>query len=75
MLISAISKVAQLRIYIHSFLYSFPHGLPQDVEYSSLCCTVGLGCLSIPSIIVCICQLQTLSSSLPLGHHKSRQYF
>ena len=33
----------------------FHYGLSQDIEYSSLCCTVGPCCLSILCIIVCIC--------------------
>ena len=29
-------------VHIYTFyLYSFPYGLSQDIEYSSLCCTVG----------------------------------
>jgi len=28
-------------IYTHTFPYLFHYGLSQDVEYSSLCCTVG----------------------------------
>ena len=36
-------------------VYSFHYGLPQDIEYCSLCYTVGLCCLSILYIIVCIC--------------------
>ena len=31
------------------------HGLSQDIEYSSLCYTVGPCCLSILYIPVCIC--------------------
>ena len=33
----------------------FHYGLSQDIEYSSLCYTVGPCCLSILYIIVCIC--------------------
>ena len=33
----------------------FHYGLLQDIECSSLCCTVGSCCLSILYIIVCIC--------------------
>ena len=34
-------------------------GLSQDIEHSSLCCTLGPGCLSILNVIVCIYQPQT----------------
>ena len=34
--------------------FLFQYGLSQDIEYSSLCCTVG-PCLSIPYVIVHIC--------------------
>ena len=40
-------KVTQLCIYIYSLSYFFHYGLLQDVEYSFLCCTVGLYGLSI----------------------------
>ena len=33
----------------------FHYDLLQDIEYSSLCCTIGLYCLSILFIVVCIC--------------------
>lgn len=36
------------------FSSSFPYGLLQDVECSSLCCTARSGCLSILCVIVCI---------------------
>ena len=51
-------------IYIYSYSYSFPYGLSQDVEYSSLCYTVG-PCWPILHIIVCICESQTPNNSLP----------
>ena len=35
------SKLTQLYTYIHSFLHYFHYGLSQDIEYSSLCHTVG----------------------------------
>ena len=42
--------------YIHIlFRILFHYGLSQDIEYSSLCYTVGSCCLSIFCIIVCIC--------------------
>ena len=43
-----------IHIYI-LFHILFHYGLSQDIEYSSLCYTVGPCCLSIPYIIVCIC--------------------
>ena len=38
----------------HSFYIIFSYGLSQDIEYNSLCYTVG-SCLSILYIMVCIC--------------------
>ena len=32
----------------------FHYGLSQDIEYDSVCCTVGHCCPSIPWVIVCI---------------------
>ena len=50
------SKVTQLYTYRHSFFNILFHcGLSQDIEYSSLCYTVGPCCLSILYIIVYIC--------------------
>ena len=43
----------------------FHYGLSQDIEYSSLCYTVGPCCLSILYIIVCLCPSQTPIPSLP----------
>ena len=47
---------------IHTYIYIYIlfillsiSGLSQDIEYSSLCYTVGHCCLSILYIIVCIC--------------------
>ena len=45
------SKVIQLYIYVHSFWYIFHYDLSQDIEYSSLCSTVGPCCLSTFSCI------------------------
>ena len=43
-------------IYIHILFYIlFHYGLSQDIEYSSLCNTVGPCCLPILYIIVFIC--------------------
>ena len=36
-------------------IYSFHYDLSQNIEYCSLCYGVGLCCLSILYIIVCIC--------------------
>ena len=48
------SKVIQLHTYKHSFFFIFfSVMLLQDVEYSSLCYTVGTCCVSILRIIVC----------------------
>ena len=42
-------------IYIYILFYIlFHYGLLQDIEYNSLCSTVG-PCLSILCIVVCIC--------------------
>ena len=40
------------------------YGLLQDIEYSSLCYTVGPCYLSILLIVVCICQSQTPNLSI-----------
>ena len=46
--------------YIHSFFSGlFHYGLSQDIEHSSLCCTVEPCCSSILYTIVCICRPQT----------------
>ena len=52
----------------------FQDGLSQDTVYRFLCYSVGLCCLSILYLIVCIWQFQTPSlplSTRPLGNHKS----
>ena len=41
--------------YINIFKILFHDGLSQDIEYSSLCSTIGLCCLSILYIIACVC--------------------
>ena len=48
-----------------SFSYSFLYGLLQVIEYSSLCYTVGLCCLSILYIVVCF------SSEKAMAPHSS----
>ena len=48
---------------------------PQQIGYSSLCCTVGLGCLLILNVTVCIYQpCPSHSLLLPLVSHKSVPY-
>ena len=71
------SVIYCIHIYIlfHILLHD---GLSQDIEYSSLCCTVGLCCLSIMNIIVCICSPHTPNPffpyPLPLDNHRSGLY-
>ena len=48
------SKVIQLYIFFHILFYS---SLLQNIEYNSLCYTVGPSCSSILYIVVCICYL------------------
>ena len=64
------------RIYI-IILFSdfFPYRLLQNIEYTSLCYTVGPCCLPILYIVVCICQSQSPNLSLPppffpFGNHQ-----
>ena len=47
------------------FQFLFYYRLLQDIEYSSLCYTVGSCCLPSLYIIVCICSSQTPNLSLP----------
>ena len=49
-----------------SFWILFHYWLLRDIEYSSLCYTVGPCCLSILYIVVCICLSQTPNLFLPL---------
>ena len=51
------SRVTQSFIYVSFSHAVFRHVLPQDM--SSLCCTIGVRCLSILNGIVHICQPQT----------------
>ena len=44
------------QLYVHIFLDYFPYRLLQDIEYSSLCSTISLCCLSVLYTVVCICQ-------------------
>ena len=55
LLITLYSKVIQLYIYIYFLNILFHYGLSQDIEYSSLCYTVGPCCLSILYIKAYIC--------------------
>ena len=54
------SRVIQLYIYMYIFFFQilFPYRLLQNIEYSSLCYTVGPCWLSILYIVVCICSSQ-----------------
>ena len=54
-LISAVQQCDSV-IHIYTFLFNIPfhYGLSQEIEYSSLCYTVGPCCLSILNVIVCI---------------------
>ena len=54
-----------IHTYIYIFLFIFFHfDLSLDVEYSSLCFTVGPCCLSVLYVLVYICQSQTTNTSL-----------
>ena len=53
-------------IYISFFNIRFHYGLSQEIGYSSSRCTVGVCCLFILNVIVCIYQPQTPSPSLSL---------
>ena len=46
------SKVIQIYLFIYIFQILFHYSLLQDVEYSSLCYTVGPCCLPILYIVV-----------------------
>ena len=67
------SKVIQFYIYYIIYIIYiyilfqilFHYRLLQDIEYSSLCYTVGPSSLSILYIVVCIYQPQTPNLSLP----------
>ena len=50
-----VSSVQQSDSVIHTCTYLFHYGLLQDIEYSSLCYTVGPCCFSTLYIVVCIC--------------------
>ena len=53
----------------------FHYGLSQDIEYSSLCCTVGPWCLSILCVLVCICHPKHLIRPSPTPFPQSVLYF
>ena len=57
-------KVIQFYILYILFQILFHHHLSQDIEYGSLCYTVG-PCLLSLCIIVCICRSHTPNSPLP----------
>ena len=57
--------MTQLWLYTHSFYILFHYGLLQEFGYSSLWYTVGLCCLSIPNVMVCMYQPQNPSPFLP----------
>ena len=59
-------------MYIYIFFHiPFPYRSLQNIEYSSLCCTVGPCWLSILYIVVCICESQTPDLSLlPFPHNQ-----
>ena len=64
------SKVIQeyiFRIYIYiTFQILFHYRFSQDIEYSSLCYTVGLCCLSILYIVLCMVNPKLLIYPSPL---------
>ena len=56
--VALVSSVPQSDSVIHIYIILhivFHCGLLQDIEYHSLCYTVGHCCLSILYIVVCIC--------------------
>ena len=57
------------------FQILFPYRSLQDIEYSSLCYTVGPCCLSILYIVVCICQSKTPNLYFPLPFPFSNHKF
>ena len=68
------SKVIQLYLHIYILFHIlFHYGLLQDIEYSSLCYTVGPCCLSILYILSLTTTLPP-PPLLPLGNHKSVLY-
>lgn len=58
-------RLSYTHAYIYIYIYIFLYGLSQDVEYSSLCYTVGPYCLFILYITVCICSSQTPPPPFP----------
>ena len=75
MLVSSVQQ-GDSDIYIHIYTYIlhilFYYSLLLDIEYSSLCYTVG-PCLSVLYVVVCMCYSQTPNLSLPpipFGNHK-----
>ena len=67
------SKVIHFYTYIYIL---FHYVISQDVEKTYLCCTIGLCCLTILYIIVCIADLKlplhpSHTFLLPIGNHTS----
>ena len=56
-------------MYTFFFYILFHYRLLHDIEYSSLCYTVGPRWLSILYVVVCICQSQPPNLPLPLPPH------
>ena len=56
MLISAVQQSdSVIQLYTFFPIFFFCYGLPQDIEYNSLCSKVGFCCLPILYVIMCIC--------------------
>ena len=50
------TRIKRFNTHIHVYIHTlFHYGLLKDIEYSSLCYTTGLYCLSILYVIICIC--------------------
>ena len=76
------SKVIQLNTHIYPFSDFFHYRLLQDIEYSSLCYTVGLCCVSILYMMLLLSRFsrvrlcatpQTAAHQAPLSLGFSRQ--
>ena len=67
-LVLVYSKVIQLYIHVHTL---FHYGLLQDIEYSSLCYTVGPCCLSTLPLVTPNSQSIRLPPLISLGHYQS----
>ena len=81
---SAIYICVCVYMYIYIYIYTcvlyicfhilLHYGLLQNIEYSALCYTVGVCCLFVIYITVCICEPQTPKSVPPPCNHKSVLY-